>query len=451
TLYDVSSGLIPTGEAFYILANSGTSITFNETEKGQGTQGLGRFANPSLHSVQSVTTTPFFQIDVVNAADTLMSEVAISFNPNATLGKDNNDGIARPWNNRLQITTASLGTYYAINGLPGFSQNYALPVRILSKTTTQYTISAKNLQKIPVGPCLILHDNYGIMPDQDLRGGAFTVTINDSETVARFVLNITTSPLSINTNAVSASCSSKNDAVLTAVGNDAGPWTYVWKNASGVVIKTSLNVATADSLKGLNSGNYSVDVTTVGSCNSATQTFNLVAPASASAAFTAPSQVNMAANVSFVNNSANATNYIWDFGDGGISSLQTPTYVYNNPGTYNVVLEAINANCNDTATTEQVIIVNSTSGIKQANIGSGDINISRDITGNYLQFDYATQTKVNVIVYNVLGQAVLTNTGLNVVNDKVYLNVADYKNQVLYVNITNLITNTQTTKKFVND
>lgn len=450
--YDVSSGLIPTGEAFYIFTNSSsTTITFNETEKGQGTQALGRLANPGTHSVQSTTTTPFFQIDVINANDTLMSETAISFNPNATLGLDNHDGVARPWNNALQITTGSLGTYYSINGLPGFSQNYSLPVRILSKTTTQYTVSAKNLQKIPLGPCLVLHDNYGVMPDQDLRGGAFTVTINDTETVARFVLNITTTPLTITTNAVNASCHAKNDGLITAVGNDAGPWNYIWKNASGTIVKTSLNKATADTLNGLNSGVYNVEVATVGACSSTTQSYTVVAPAGAASAFTASPQVNAGDNVVLTNNSVNATNYIWDFGNGDISSMQTPVYVYNNAGTYTITLQAINANCNDTAASTQVVIVDATTGIKQANKGDGDINISKDASGNYIQFDYTNQTKVNITVYNVLGQAVLNNGELSVVNDKIYINIADDKNQVLYVTITNLNTNKQTTKKFVNN
>jgi hypothetical protein len=449
--YDVSSGLIPTGEAFYMFTSANTTLTFKEDQKGQGTQALGRSANQGSNSVQSSTTTPFFQIDVVNVHDTLMSEVAVSFDPNGTLGTDKFDGVARPWDNRLQISTGSLGTFYTINGLPDFSQNYSLPVRILSKTTTQYTISAKNLQKIPTGPCLTLHDKYGIMPDHDLRAGSFIVTVNDTETVARFVLNITTSPLAVTTNAVNASCHAKNDGFITAVGNDAGPWNYTWKNASGTIVKTSLNKPTADTLTGLNNGVYSVDVTTVGGCNSATHTFTIVAPASAVSAFTASAQINMGDNANLVNNSTNATNYIWNFGNGDISSMQTPSYVYNNSGTFTITLYAINANCNDTAKFKQVITVNATTSIKQANTGNGDINLSRDGSGNYIQFDYTDQTKVSITVYNVLGQAVLTNAALNVVNDKIYINIADYKNQVLYVSITNLTTNKQTTKKFVND
>ena len=443
----VLTDIIPAGLGFYAqtLAAS-TPFNVNEHCKATGNQLIGKMANPN--SVQSIAS--YFSL-MVDGGTTSHEETTISFNPNSTVAIDGYDAVALPWNGVLQITSMSQGNTFFINSMPDLTQNYSIPVKILSGTTAQYTISTKNLQNLPLGACLKLHDKYGVMPDQDIRGGAFTLTVNDTETVARFVLNVTITPLVITTNAVNVSCPNKIDGLITAVGNDAGPWNYTWKNSGGAVLKTSLNKATADSLTGLNNGVYNVDVTTTGTCNNATQTFTITAPASPVSAFTAPSQVNMAANVSFVNNSLNATNYIWDFGDGGISSLQTPTYVYNNSGIYTITLEAINVNCNDTIRSEQVIQVEAMAGIKQVNTGEGDIYLSRDASGNYIQFDYTNQTKVNITVYNVLGQALLNNAALSVVNDKIYININNNKEQVLYVTITNLSNNTQTTKKFVND
>lgn len=44
--------------------------------------------------------------------------------------------------------------------------------------------------------------------------------------------------------------------------------------------------------------------------------------------------------VSFTNNSLYATSYLWDFGDGGTSTQQDPSYTYYNAGTYIVTLTA---------------------------------------------------------------------------------------------------------------
>jgi len=53
--------------------------------------------------------------------------------------------------------------------------------------------------------------------------------------------------------------------------------------------------------------------------------------------------------ISFTNMSANATSYIWYFGDGDSSALTNPTHAYNEEGNYLITLIAISPyNCNDT-------------------------------------------------------------------------------------------------------
>jgi gliding motility-associated-like protein len=57
--------------------------------------------------------------------------------------------------------------------------------------------------------------------------------------------------------------------------------------------------------------------------------------------------------INSVNNSTQATNYFWDFGDlttlADTSLLSTPSYTYGATGVYTVTLIANNANCSDTA------------------------------------------------------------------------------------------------------
>ena len=44
------------------------------------------------------------------------------------------------------------------------------------------------------------------------------------------------------------------------------------------------------------------------------------------------------------------TAWAWDFGDGGSSTLQNPSHIYANPGTYDVTLTASSGNCTDAIT-----------------------------------------------------------------------------------------------------
>lgn len=57
-----------------------------------------------------------------------------------------------------------------------------------------------------------------------------------------------------------------------------------------------------------------------------------------------PSDTNPALGlpITFLNNSANATHYLWDFGDGNTSTDTNPTHSYLLPGTYTVLLTAYN-------------------------------------------------------------------------------------------------------------
>lgn len=61
--------------------------------------------------------------------------------------------------------------------------------------------------------------------------------------------------------------------------------------------------------------------------------------------------------VSFTNNSQNAENYFWDFGDGQVSEESDPLHTYNYSGFYNVKLVAYNPNYTDTLVKERLVFV----------------------------------------------------------------------------------------------
>ena len=63
-----------------------------------------------------------------------------------------------------------------------------------------------------------------------------------------------------------------------------------------------------------------------------------------------PSAAEVGDTVSFINNSLNASFFQWDFGDGGSSTDENPSYVYEEEGEYEPSLIAIGSNDSDTAT-----------------------------------------------------------------------------------------------------
>jgi PKD repeat protein len=61
------------------------------------------------------------------------------------------------------------------------------------------------------------------------------------------------------------------------------------------------------------------------------------------------------ATVAFNNSSANATSYVWSFGDNSNSTEENPSHTYAAPGTYTVTLTATN-NCGTVSSTKTVEI-----------------------------------------------------------------------------------------------
>jgi gliding motility-associated-like protein len=63
--------------------------------------------------------------------------------------------------------------------------------------------------------------------------------------------------------------------------------------------------------------------------------------------------------VNFLNSSVNSIQYEWDFGDGAFSTLEEPTHIFTTPGTYEVMMIAIDSStCNIRDTVYTEIIVN---------------------------------------------------------------------------------------------
>ncbi len=70
---------------------------------------------------------------------------------------------------------------------------------------------------------------------------------------------------------------------------------------------------------------------------------------------------NIPATVTFTNTSTNGSSYLWDFGDGTTSTVQSPSHTYNNPGIYSVQLITTGSSlCNTSDTLLAVNLITAT-------------------------------------------------------------------------------------------
>lgn len=174
-------------------------------------------------------------------------------------------------------------------------------------------------------------------PDGCITSDSLAVTVSD-------VINVA---IPTNTNACAGEVTQFN-ANKPATG---GPYTFQWNFGDGATStdENPTHIFTP-------AGTYTVTlaITSPGNCTG-TSTTNVVVPAKPVADFVA-SAACPSADVTFTNNSTNATSYTWDFGDGATSTLANPTHAYTIAGTYTVTLRAIStANC-DAVKTRSVTV-----------------------------------------------------------------------------------------------
>jgi PKD repeat protein/N-acetyl-anhydromuramyl-L-alanine amidase AmpD len=126
--------------------------------------------------------------------------------------------------------------------------------------------------------------------------------------------------------------------------------TYSW-SAPGATPATSTDVNPTFTFP--NTGNYDITLTAtgIGGTDIETQTIFVNIETIPSAGFVASETTVDISNafVTFSNSSINANGYLWNFGDGNISTDTDPWHQFTAVGMYPVMLVAINGNCpNDT-------------------------------------------------------------------------------------------------------
>ncbi|MGZ3865259.1 MAG: PKD domain-containing protein, partial [Bacteroidia bacterium] len=434
--------LIPAGQAFYVKASAPTTLTALETYKGASTQELLRTGNS--HHTTSTADPMVLRLFADGAS--MHNETAMYFDAGATTAyEDEYDGLYMGVDSaKLGIATSISGYDYSINGLPALNQNLSIPVKVTTGINGTYQISAHELQNLPAGACVILHDKY-TGNDQNLRSGAYSCMLSDTETVARFVLNITiNNNLSVSGVTNDPSCnSSANGSIIAHPSGSAGPWNFYWKDANKNIIKTSLNKTGPDTLENIGGGNYGVDINTVGTCDNGSLSFVLQGSRSPNASFN-PSATNVAlvadsAAVSFANSSTNASTYWWNFGDGNGSPDTNAVNVYTSPGIYTVTLTAYNALCGDSSVTSNVIVIDSAAVLNSiASNTSPDKNmfIGKDANGYFVQFNYKEKTNATISVTNVLGEKINADISeKDAFDQKVYIPLGNTENKILILSV----------------
>ena len=427
---------IPMCEGFFVHATAAKTLTITEVNK---TGGNPTFLKMTGTTAIASSSTPLIRL-YLDGNSNFHDETVIYSQPGATNNFDYQYDALKL--NGQDITTPTIRlndsiNEFQINGIDINASNFSMPLKTITGYSGTYTISMANFNSFPTGACFTLFDKY-TNTTTDLTNSNYVFTLLDTTKTSRFLLNITLNPLNITSTVAQPSCVTPTIGGITAKGLNAGPWDYYWKDASGTIIKTSLNKATTDTISNLVSGNYSLEIHTVGLCDNHTSQFtiNVADLPIAQFAGTDTTYISNSGLVTFTNSSTNSVINTWDFGDMiGTSTASNPSYNYISAGVYTVsLISQSSSGCLDTATQKVVVINNATDlQVSKNTMGLLLKTISNNefvISGNYTEGD-----KVQITVSDILGKNILDLGYTNSQNMQIPIDLSFAKPGVYYLTI----------------
>ena len=290
------------------------------------------------------------------------------------------------------------------------SSNGSITVENQSKGTISWYDDANNL---------IASSNMSESTIQNLSQGIYRCEIENNSACGQLVSHMVLSapsPITLNNEITLPSCSNMADgAISTQITGGAAPFELLWNTAD-----------TGNSISSLFPGTYELNIVDANVCI-AHASFILESENPIHVDFEAPEMTELVAGmavVPFNNNSTNASSYLWSFGDGSFSTEANPTHVYNELGTYQVILTVSNGNCS--ISEEKTISIDSAQSIDN-DVFAEEFNVGFTIDGIFVQHKDGQFNGI-INVYNILGQKLIPSAPFQ---SQIKLQVPVYNNYVL--------------------
>ena len=296
-----------------------------------GNGAISNEADPSMTFDQSGNYTIQLSVKDTNGCfddTTLIDYITVNSSPTAAFDADNKVACEPPLtvNFTNQSTGAGTLSYEWILG-DGTTSNDPNP-------TVNYT------QETTYDVALIVNDDSGC-PDTLLQEEFVGLTSMSAGVTNNFLL---------------CSSSSSSFEFIDTSGPSPSSWSWTFQGGTPNISTSETPIITYNS-----PGTYSYDLLVTNDAGCSDQFFGTVVVESQPSVNFAVDDRNSCLkqhDVQFFNGSANASSYLWEFGDGDTSSLVAPNHSYFGTGNYNVSLTAFNSNgCSNTSTISNYITI----------------------------------------------------------------------------------------------
>jgi PKD repeat protein len=330
---------------------------FLSTSKNENRNFLYRGVNIfffCLLSASLAAQVPMVRLNMAGTSSNALDETVIYYQSGATVGFDSNyDAYKLQGPNPAPMIAQEYGgNLMQINGVEPVTQSFSILLLAKTNSTDDFTISASDFNFLPKGTCVTLTDLFtGSLVN--ILSGDYNFTLEDSTTVPRFILDINFSTLPVTTQEAQPDCGHSNGGKFIIQGTTQNACSYSWKKNSGVVIKSSGARIGGDTLQGLASGTYLVEVIDYIGCKAVTNNFTIDPVVIPQADFNCATLLynNLGDVLLTTNTSQNASEYSWDFGDSSANEISvSAAHTFAATGQFKVQLVATSSTfCTDTA------------------------------------------------------------------------------------------------------
>lgn len=137
--------------------------------------------------------------------------------------------------------------------------------------------------------------------------------------------------------------------------------------------------------------------------------------------------------INFSNAGSGATSYSWSFGDGGSSTLGSPTHTYTTAGTYTVILTGTLGNCSSSDT---ITINVGFTGLEEVNLEESVNLYPNPSNGEFnLSLNFEIEQNVEIRIFNTIGELLVSKTMNNTSSSFVEFNLNNNAEGFYFVNI----------------
>jgi len=337
------------------------------------------------------------------------SDGIVAFNKDLDAHKINSNNPSVP-----NMSIAWDNENYAIKSFNTYNSEITIPIKVLAGIDGMHQLSFTNNSVFSDMACVLLEDLYN---DSiiDLRTAlTYNVYLDDSVTQPQFLIHFGKSVRVETTDATCIDLLGSAEIFLNGF-NDNTNYSLYWEDYFGNVLGATSTIEESYLINNLVPGTYSVtSVDSSGVCGTQQTDFEINIPEGVIASFSLDQDTVFLVNnvLSISNNSFNAEEFQWSFGEGITLSVFEPNYSYTQEGNYIVTLVASNEQgCSDTTSTSIVVIDD---GVGISINENESVTITQSEVGFILQFNLAVNQDIQLKVYNEVGQIIINENLSNV-------------------------------------